>query len=157
MLQHLELSGPCDLLCCMSSLFLSEPDLIERVEIAVMQQTAADEFTQIKALWPSFERLVGLPGRKMYARVDERANTYTVCTPIRDDDHPDELGLQSGTLRGGWYLRGRLAGEPPELYGRIGPAMSELKAAARLDETRELVEFYRRHDQIELWVPVTRS
>lgn len=140
----------------MTSLFAGEPDLIERPAVAVMEQTAADEFSQITQLWPSFERLVGLRGRKMYARVDERANTYTVCTPVRDDDHPDELGLGSGMLRGGWYLRGRLSGQPPELYGRIGPGMTALKAAARLDETRELIEFYRRHDQIELWVPVVR-
>jgi hypothetical protein len=140
----------------MTSLFADEPHLIQRTDVAVMEQSAADEFAQIKKLWPSFERLVGLRGRQMYARVDERANTYTVCTPVRDDDRPDELGLRSGTLSGGWYLRGRLAGEPPELYGRIGPAMTELKAAAELDETRELVEFYRRHDRIELWVPVTR-
>lgn len=140
----------------MTSLFVDEPDLIERTDVAVMEQTAADEFSQIKQLWPAFERLVGLRGRKMYARVDERANTYTVCTPVREDDRPEELGLHAGTLSGGWYLRGRLAGEPPELYGRVGPAMTELKAAARLDETRELVEFYRRYDQIELWVPVVR-
>jgi hypothetical protein len=33
--------------------------------------------------------------------------------------------------------------------------MTELKSIAPLDETRPLIEFYRRHDQIDLLVPVT--
>jgi hypothetical protein len=32
--------------------------------------------------------------------------------------------------------------------------MKELEAAVPIDDTRELVEFYRRHDEIELWVPI---
>lgn len=90
----------------------------------------------------------------MYAQIDEHLNTYTVCTPLRDDDDPDRLGLQLGALAGGWYLRGRLVGEPPEVYDGIGIGMRELKATMLLDDTRPLVEFYRRHDQIELWLPI---
>jgi hypothetical protein len=32
--------------------------------------------------------------------------------------------------------------------------MAELRAMAQVDEVRPLVEFYRRRDQIELWVPI---
>lgn len=119
-----------------------------------MQQTTLDELPQIQQLWPSFEKLVGLRGRKMYAQIDVRQNTYTVCTPVKEDDHPDRLGLELGTLPGGSYLRGRLVGDPPQIYERIGDGMAELEAMLPVDDTRPLVEFYRRHDQIELWVPI---
>ena len=37
----------------------------------------------------------------------------------------------------------------------FGPAMQALTAlAAPVDPDRPLVEYYRRHDEIELWVPV---
>lgn len=93
-----------------------------------MQQATVDELTHIQRLWPSFEQLVGLRGRKMYAQINERQNTYTVCTPVKEHDSPDRLGLRLGTLAGGWYLRGRLVGDPPQIYGRIADGVAELQA-----------------------------
>ncbi|MER5221793.1 GyrI-like domain-containing protein [Streptomyces flaveus] len=136
------------------SVFSAPPDRIQRPDVTVMQQATVDELPQIQQLWPSFEKLVGLRGRKMYAQIDVRQNTYTVCTPVKEDDRPDLLGLQLGTLPGGSYLRGRLVGDPPQIYERIGDGMAELEAMLPVDDTRPLVEFYRRHDQIELWVPI---
>lgn len=60
-------------------------------------------------------------------------------------------------LPGGWYLRAGIVGEPPRLYDRIGPAMQALTEVATVEPGRPLVEYYRRHDQIELWVPVTAA
>ena len=91
----------------------------------------------------------------MYAMVDIQAGTYAACTPAKEGDDPERLGLDTATLPGGWYLRARITGEPPALYERIGPAMQTLEAlAAPADPGRPLIEYYRRHDEIELWVPV---
>jgi len=119
-----------------------------------MERSTVDDLPHIQEIWPPFERLVGLQGRKMYARADLNLNTYTVCTPVREDDAPGSLGLETGTLTGGSYLRGRLVGQPSEIYGRIGAGMHELQTMVEMDATRPLVEFYRRHDEVELWVPV---
>ena len=119
-----------------------------------MQRSTVDDLTHIQQLWPWFEQLVGLRGRKMYAQINEHQNTYTVCTPVKEDDRPDRLGLQVGTLAGGWYLRGCLVGDPPQVYGRIADGMAELQAMMPTDGARPLVEFYRRRDQIELWLPI---
>lgn len=135
-------------------MFVKPPDRIHRSDAVVMQQTTVDDLMHIQQLWPAFETLVGLRGRKMYGYVDLRHNTYTACTPFRDGDEPDELGLRLGTLPGGCFLRGRLVGDPPQLYELIGPGMTQLEAEADVDQSRPLVEYYRRHNEIELWVPI---
>jgi hypothetical protein len=127
-------------------------DLITRDDVEVLEHTVADELTAVSEAWDWFENLVGLRGRKMFARVNETTGTYTVCTPRKPADSFD---LTVGVLPGGRYRRTVLEGQPPSLYGRIGPAMEELKASGPWDSSRPLVEFYRRHTVIELWVPVS--
>src|SRR5579875_169146 len=135
----------------LSDLFDSEPVRIERREERVMLARTRDELEAIQELWPRFERLVGLRGRRMYALVDGPRGEYVTCTPVRDGDDPAALGLEIGVLPGGAYLRARLTGDPPALYERIGPGMRALAALARADPARPEVEYYRRRDQVELW------
>jgi hypothetical protein len=138
-----------------SSVFVSLPDRMHRDgDVTVMQQTTVDDLAHIQQVWPPFEELVCLRGRKMFALVDTDANSYTVCTPVKDGDDPDSLGLQVGTLPGGWFLRGRIIGEPPQVYEHIADGMAELEAMMPADPTRPLVEFYRRRDEIDLWLPI---
>jgi hypothetical protein len=139
-----------------STVFHQEPDRIERNDVMVMEQTTVDDLPHIQALRPSFEQRVGLRGRKMFGRADLRLNTYTACTPVRDDDDPEVLGIQVGTLLGGLYLRGRMKGAPSAIYSSIGDGMNELQLIEPTDTSRPLVEFYRRHDEVELWVPILR-
>ena len=133
----------------------SAPARTLKADVTVMLQRTRDELPAIQELWPRFETLVGLRGRRMYAMVDLADASYAACTPVRGDDDPAALGLETGVLPGGWYLRARITGEPPGLYDRIGPAMRALAAAATVDPGRPQVEYYRRHDEIELWVPVS--
>jgi hypothetical protein len=136
-------------------IFDSQPTRTLKADVTVMLERTRDELPAIQQLWPRFERLVGLRRRRMYAMVDIRAGTYAACTPAREGDDPGRLGLETATLPGGWYLRARITGEPPRLYERIGPAMQALKAlAVCADPGRPLIEYYRRHNEIELWVPV---
>ncbi len=136
------------------SVFVRPPDLISRSPVAVMLATCADDLTAIQQLWPRFEELVGLRGRRMYAVVDVVAGTYTTCTPLRPDDDPDAFGLEVGEMDGGRFHRGRLRGEPPGVYELISPGFRELESLGPVDRTRPVVEFYKRSDEIELWVPV---
>lgn len=135
-------------------LFDSEPVRIERQEVRVMLERTRDELAAIQELWPRFERLVGLRGRKMFALVDAARGEYATCTPVLGGDDPAALGLEAGVLPGGAYLRARLIGEPPALYERIGPAMRELATFTAADPNRPEVEYYRRRDQVELWLPI---
>ncbi len=134
-------------------IFDSRPARALKADVSVMLAPTRDELSAIQELWPRFERLAGLRGRRMYAMVT--AETYAACTPVKDGDDPARLGLSTAVMPGGWYLQARIAGDPPGLYERIGPAMQALQElAAPADPARPLVEYYRRHDMIELWVPV---
>ena len=54
-----------------------------------MQRTTADDLAHIQMVWPSFELLVGLRGRKMYALVDTDQNTVcTFCEPATTRSSP---------------------------------------------------------------------
>ncbi|MDQ1682427.1 MAG: hypothetical protein QOH99_968 [Frankiaceae bacterium] len=138
-----------------ASHFQTHPDHISRSTVTVLERTTLDEGPSITATMAAFESIVGLRGRKIYARVYPEINSYVVCTPIKDADNAGSLGLDVGTLAGGDYLRATLIGEPLELYRRIAPAMSELLQLRPRDETRPLVEFYRRCGEVELWVPIS--
>jgi hypothetical protein len=120
----------------------------------IMLMRVADELPAIQRGWDHFENLVGLRGRKFYGVVDDKAGEYHVCTAVRSDDPPDHFGLETGELAGGTYLRALLQGEPPAVYEHIGPTARHLHTLATADDTRHDVEFYRRHDEIEIWMPV---
>jgi hypothetical protein len=61
-------------------------------------------------------------GRKFFGTFDSSTREYRVCVQVNEGDDPAAaLGLESGTLPGGRYLRARLRGEPPGVYERIGP------------------------------------
>jgi hypothetical protein len=136
------------------SVLVGLPDLLHRDDVLVMLASTRDELGAIQGQWEWFEALVGLRGRRMFALVDEVRGTYTTCTPLRPGDDPGALGLQRGVLAGGPYRRGRLRGEPPDVYALIGQAMTEVAEAGPVDPMRPSVEFYRRRGEVDLWVPV---
>ena len=128
--------------------------LIERDETPVMFARAADEVADIRRAWARFEALVGVRGRKFFGAFYASTKEYRVCVQLRDGDDPAALGLESGTLPGGRYLRARLRGEPPEVYERIGPTFDALVKAADPDDSRPSIEFYRQRNEIDLLLPL---
>src|SRR5436189_4233858 len=113
---------------------------VERDEIAVMFIRTSDD---VMAFGPAFERLeqlVGLRGRKYYGAFYPREKEYRACVEVKEGDDAQALGVESGTLPGGRYLRTRLHGEPPELYSRIGPTFEALAAQNPSDGSRPSIE-----------------
>jgi hypothetical protein len=126
---------------------------VERDEIAVQFIRVPDGLDEIGRAWTELEAVVALRGRHFYGAYDPIADEYRACVEVREGD---ELvpGLDLGTLPGGRYLRARLRGEPPGIYERIKPTLDELVAHAPPDESRPSLEWYRRHDEIHLLLPV---
>jgi hypothetical protein len=132
---------------------MSEFTEIQREEITVQYVRVPDELEHIRRAWRELEAVVPLRGRHFYGAFDAVANDYRACVELREGD--DLLpGLESGTLPGGLYLRTRLRGEPPAVYDRIGPTFDELLRQAKPDESRPGLEHYRRHNEIDLLLPI---
>ena len=132
-------------------------DEVERDSIDVMFIRAADDAAEFGPAFQRLEELVGTRGRKLFGAFYPREKEYHACVQVQDADDPSAVGLESGTLPGGRYLRTRIRGEPPALYERIGPTFEELLKHATPDETRPSIEFYRRQDEIDLLLPVAAS
>jgi len=132
---------------------MSEFVEVEREEIAVQFVRVPDGLDEIRRAWNELEAVVVLRGRHFYGAYDPIADDYRACVEVREADDLVS-GLESGTLPGGTYLRARLRGEPPGIYERIKPTFDELMRQAPADESRPSLEHYRRHDEIDLLLPI---
>jgi hypothetical protein len=128
--------------------------IVIREPTEVMLVRVADELPEIQRAWAEFELAVGLRGRKFYGAFDPVTATYSVCAVLRSDDDPASFGAERGTLPGGRYACVRLHGEPPGVYEQIGPTARRLAERPDADRTRPTLEYYRRHDTIDVLVPV---
>jgi hypothetical protein len=118
-----------------------------------MFKTVADEVAAIGQGISDVEDAVGsLRGRKCYGAFE--GGEYRACVQVREGDDPAAIGLEVGELPGGRYVRVRLKGEPPDLYDLIGPTFERLAERPDRDPGRPGIEFYRRHDVIDLLLPI---
>lgn len=126
---------------------------VEREAIAVQFVRVPDGLDEITRAWNELEAVVALRGRHFYGAYDPIADDYRACVEVRESDVVVP-GLESGALPGGRYLRARLRGKPPGVYEHIKPTFDELTAQVKPDETRPSLEWYRRHDEIDLLLPI---
>ena len=132
---------------------MSEFSPVEREAIAVQFIRVPDGLEHIRRAWDELVAVVDLHGRHFYGAFDPLADDYRACVEVREG-HGLAPELESGTLPGGRYLRARLRGDPPGIYERIGPTFQELTRHTKPDETRPSLEHYRRHDEIDLLLPI---
>jgi hypothetical protein len=133
---------------------VSDAHIVVREPVEVMLVRVADELSEIQQAWAEFETAVGLRGRKFYGAFDPTTTTYSVCAVLRAGDDPAAFGAERGTLPGGLYARVRLHGDPPDIYEQIGPTAQRLAQRPDADHTRPTLEYYRRHDVIDVLVPL---
>jgi hypothetical protein len=129
-------------------------DEVEREPVEVMFLRTRDDPADMGPAWQRLEELVGTRGRKFFGAFYPSTKEYRVCVQVKPGDDAGALGLETDTLPAGRYLRERIRGEPPALYEHIGPTFQELLKHAMSDETRPSIESYRRHDEIDLLLPI---
>ena len=128
--------------------------LVNRADVRVKYVEVADVLAEIQVAWPSLEALVGdLRGHRFIAAFDPIAGWYRACVEVPDG--MSALVLPEYVIPGGVFLRVRLRGEPPAIYEEIGPAYHSLTEAGVRDDSRPSIEVYRRHDEIDVLMPVS--
>ena len=113
-----------------------------------LPRAAQEAFAELEA------KLGTLRGRRFYGVFDAAADEYRACVESKPEDDAATLGLSEGTIPGGRYAKEILRGDPPGVYAEIQPGFEALAAAFTPDSTRPWVEFYRRHDEVVLLLPI---
>lgn len=133
-------------------------DITQCEDIPVIYRAAAGTPDEIPAAarraWRELEARIPTRGRKLYGYWSPHEREYRACYALREEDMPEALGLGRATLPGGRYRRGRLQGE--NVFAQIGAAFEKLAAEGAVDDTRPWFELYRRHDEVDLLVPLER-
>ena len=92
-------------------------------------------------------------GRKVFGYWHPPALEYRACYARKPGDAPEELGLATGMIEGGLYRRVRLQGE--NVYAQIPEAFAALEGSSDLArDGRPWLESYRRHDAVDVHVPI---
>lgn len=121
----------------------------ERAEIPVLFVRAEGGPAGAQAAFQELEsRLPTLRGRKFFATC--RGDDYRACVKRDPDDVPEVLALEVGTIPGGLYARQKLKGGPEN----IAATFDAMARKFPHDTSRPCVEFYRRHDEVILLLPV---
>ena len=88
---------------------------------------------------------------------DEGAGRYWACVQQQEQDDPASLGLQTATIEGGLYATERLRGDYETLVPLIAPTFEAMAERHTTDPSRPSVEYYRRHDEFVLYLPIRES
>src|SRR3954447_10738491 len=133
----------------------SDPVTVHRSPWQVRFIQTADDAEHIPVAFEQLEAaLPKLRGRKFVGAFDAGAGWYRACVKSVDDPHTDEAQLPLAEIPGGSYLRIRLHAEPPALYEALPETYERLRSLAEPDDQRPSLEVYRRHDEIDLLLPV---
>jgi len=102
-------------------------------------------------------KLQSLRGRKFYGTFQPETGEYRACVAIESGDDPQRMGLATGVIPGGLYLREKMKNwmSRRDEIGKTFMAMAE-RERNRVDKSRPSVEFYRSQDELILLLPVTK-
>ena len=120
---------------------------IEVMYVREYEEPSGEAFEELEAV-------VGLKGRRFYGLYDEGAGRYWACAQRKEQDDPATLGLQTRTIAGGLYAIKRLRGDYNALIPRIAPTFDAMAELHDADPSRPSVEYYRRHNEFVLYLPI---
>jgi hypothetical protein len=131
---------------------------IERSEIEVLKVRAdlrgkgpAEAFRQLES------KLASLRGRHFYGtiRILPDGEEYFACVERAPGDDPSSMGLESGQIPGGLYVRRKIFDwERVIATGKLPAIGREMVETYRVDRTRPELEFYRTKSELHILIPV---
>jgi hypothetical protein len=128
---------------------------VEREPTPVRYIECRDEIGEIRATWRALESLFPtLTGHKFLATFDPVAGWYRACVVATPDSEAVTGDLPTATVPAGKYARLRLQGDADALYDLLPAAFAALETNCEIDPGRPRVEFYRRHTEVHVLVPV---
>ncbi|GAA2190823.1 hypothetical protein [Micromonospora lupini] len=127
---------------------------VERAETPVMFIEARDGSDEIGPAWDHLETVLGSMRGRTFLGVFDDSGVYRCCVQMRAGDVPDHLGLRTGVVPGGRYLSATVRGPQPAAYALLTPTFEQLQRTGDRDDSRPCIEYYRRHDRIDVLMPL---
>ena len=135
---------------------LGRIDVVTLVDTPALSRDVALDVDAVQAAWPAFEGAFdSLQGRRMMGLVYGGSAVYRLACARLERDGENPLGLDETMIPGGDYLRLRLRGAAPHVYGQISDAFDVLFALANHDADRPHIESYRREGEVDCLVPIS--
>lgn len=135
---------------------LGRIDVVTLVDTPALSRDVDLDVDAVQEAWPAFEGAFdSLQGRRMMGLVYGGNAVYRLACVRLERDRENALGLDETTIPGGDYLRLRLRGEAPDVYGQISDAFDVLFALANHDADRPHIESYRREGEVDCLVPIS--
>jgi hypothetical protein len=103
------------------------------------------------------EQVVPLKGNRFYATFDPKTKEYRACVALRNGEGGSRYGLPECVLDGGAYATAKLKGEYGDIVKQIARTFEHLRKEHVRDVRRPSIEFYKRHTEIVLYLPVSVS
>lgn len=100
-------------------------------------------------------KLPTLKGRKFYGTFEFKPDgeEYYACVARIDSDDPEKMQLETGTIPGGLYLRGKLMDWEKNL-SKLPSLFEEMARTHDVDPKRPSLEYYRSQAELLLFLPV---
>lgn len=137
---------------------LGRVDVISTDDTHALSRDVSFDIPTVQAAWPEFEgSFDSLRGRRMMGLFYDSIGLYRMSSVRLDRDDDNALNLDETVIPGGSYLRLRLRGQAPDIYGQIAPAFDALFAFADHDPSRPHIEYYRREGEVDCLVPINST
>lgn len=126
---------------------------IEDIPVACVAKQGHPAAVAGRAFW-ELEQKVPLKGNKFYGVFDESKNEYRACVTLSEANQNLTEGLDRGIIRKGDYAYITLTGSYNDIVRQIAPAFKVLAEKYERDLSRLPVEFYRRHTEVVVMLPI---
>jgi hypothetical protein len=103
------------------------------------------------------EQVVPLRGNRFYATFDATTREYRACVALKAGETADQYSLPEGILAGGAYASVKLEGAYAEIVREIAPMFEKMREQHARDPARLPIEFYKRHTEIILYLPIQET
>ena len=103
------------------------------------------------------EQVVPLKGNRFYATFEPRTREYRACVALKDGESGSKYGLPEAVLAGGTYASATLKGDFADIVRTIAPTFERLRQEHKRDSGRLSIEYYKRHTEVILYLPIEQG
>ena len=134
---------------------MTDPQIkvIKDIPIAYVAKKGFPSIVAGKAFF-ELEQKVPLQGNKFFGIFDENKNEYRACVAITEENKDIIRNFDKSIIPGGSYAYVVLTGNYNDILCRIKPALDLLIEKYKRDLLRSNVEFYKRHTEVYVMLPI---